>query len=305
MYLATFSNVKVFLVLFAGVFGISTAAIFVKLSTEATGLDGIGFNLFLAASRLIISSVIMFPLWKKLTKEQFKLKTLKYCILAGICLACHYVTWFLSLAYTSVAASTAIVTTCPIWLVLISRYFFKEKLSFWTIFGIIISMIGGLIIACDGIQLNILSTNLLLGDFLALVSSWVYSLYFLFGREAQRKGLTTNVYALITYSTAALVLSPLPYFFKISYIGHPTIVYFYLVLMAIFAQIIGQTSLNLSLRWISPITVTLAVMFEPMFAGVFAYIFFGEVPSIILLIGVIVLLFGVGFTTISLRKQTE
>ena len=55
MYQVNFNTGKIFLILFFGVFGISTAAIFVKLATETTGLDGIGFSLFLAASRLIIS----------------------------------------------------------------------------------------------------------------------------------------------------------------------------------------------------------------------------------------------------------
>jgi len=75
----------------------------------------------------------------------------------------------------------------------------------------------------------------------------------------------------------------------------------YIFLMAIFAQIIGQNCLNLSLRWTSPIIVTLAVMFEPIFAGILAYIVFDEAPSYILLIGVTILLIGVGVTAVNLK----
>ena len=134
-----------------------------------------------------------------------------------------------------------------------------------------------------------------------LVSAWVYSIYFLFGKEAQRKGLVTSLYAVIAYSASAITLFPLPYFFQTNYIGHPIIVYLYIFLMAIFAQIIGQNCLNLSLRWTSPIIVTLAVMFEPIFAGILAYIVFDEAPSYILLIGVTILLIGVGVTAVNLK----
>jgi|694.fasta_scaffold87591_6 drug/metabolite transporter (DMT)-like permease len=303
MYQVNFNTGKIFLVLFFGVFGISTAAIFVKLATETTGLDGIGFSLFLAASRLIISSLLMFPFWKQLKHAQIQPNAIKYSILAGICLAIHYVTWFLSLSYTSVTASTAIVTTCPIWVALISRFFFGEKLSKGTIIGIIIATFGGLIIANDGMKGDTLAQNPILGNLLSLVSAWVYSIYFLFGKEAQRKGLVTSLYAVIAYSASAITLFPLPYLFQTNYIGHPIIVYLYIFLMAIFAQIIGQNCLNLSLRWISPIIVTLAVMFEPIFAGILAYIVFDETPSYILLIGVTILLIGVGVTAVNLKSR--
>lgn len=301
MYQVNFNTGKIFLILFFGVFGISTAAIFVKLATETTGLDGIGFSLFLAASRLIIFSLLMFPFWKQLKHAKIQPNAIRYSILAGICLAIHYATWFLSLSYTSVTASTAIVTTCPIWVALISRFFFGEKLSKETIIGITIATFRGLIIANDGMKGGTPAQNPILGNLLSLVSAWVYSIYFLFGKEAQRKGLVTSLYAVIAYSASAITLFPLPYFFQTNYIGHPIIVYLYIFLMAIFAQIIGQNCLNLSLRWTSPIIVTLAVMFEPIFAGILAYIVFDEAPSYILLIGVTILLIGVGVTAVNLK----
>ena len=296
---STPSSWKIGSLLFLGVFGISTAAIFVRLSTTTTGLDNIGFSLFLAASRLTISSLIMFPLWKGISKVELQRGAIISSLIAGVCLACHYVTWFLSLSHTTVAASTTIVTTNPIWVCLFSWFFFKEKPSRFTILGIALALFGGLLIGYDGTLSETLGKNQLLGYFLALIGSWVYSIYFLAGREAQRQGLGTGHYAVIAYGTAALVLLPFPYFFNTGYIGYPAIVYVYLFLMAVLSQVIGQTCLNWSLRWTSPVIVTLAVMFEPIFSGVLAYICFGEVPSPLVFIGGTILLSGVGIAAVN------
>jgi drug/metabolite transporter (DMT)-like permease len=299
---STPSHWKIGTVLFIGVFGISTAAIFVRLSTITTGLDGIGFSLFLAASRLTISSLIMFPLWRGISNRELQPGAITYSLIAGICLALHYVSWFLSLSYTSIAASTTIVTTNPIWVCLLSWLFFKQRPSNLTVLGIILALLGGLLIGYDGTISENFGKNPLFGYFLALIGSWVYSIYFLVGREAQQKGLSTGHYAVIVYTTSALVLLPFPYFFNTDYIGYPAIVYVYLLLMAIVSQVIGQTSLNWSLRWISPVLVTLAVMFEPVFSGLLAYICFQEVPSPRLLIGAIVLLLGVGLAAVNSKS---
>ncbi|BBD63359.1 hypothetical protein NIES2109_62090 (plasmid) [Nostoc sp. HK-01] len=289
------SRFQISFALFIGVFGISMAAIFVRLSTQATGIHGIGFSLFLSASRLILSSLIMFPLWSGLSRTESQRRAFFYAGVAGICLAIHYVTWFLSLSYTSIAASATIVTTNPIWVALLSWIFFKEKPSRKTVLGIVLAIFGGLVIGYDGaMTANNTAKNPILGNFLALIGSWVYSLYFLAGREAQSQGLTTGIYAVTAYGSAALILLPLPYFFGSGYTNYPAVVYLYIFLMALLSQVIGQTCLNWSLRWISPIIVTLAVMFEPVFSSIFAYIFFKEVPSFMLLIGATILLVGVG-----------
>ncbi|MBF2022625.1 MAG: hypothetical protein IGR93_21670 [Hydrococcus sp. C42_A2020_068] len=53
---------QVGLILFIGILAVSTAAIFIRLSTESAGGRGVGFSLFLAASRLIKSKTIVYPL---------------------------------------------------------------------------------------------------------------------------------------------------------------------------------------------------------------------------------------------------
>ncbi|MBV9385433.1 MAG: EamA family transporter [Chroococcidiopsidaceae cyanobacterium CP_BM_ER_R8_30] len=283
---------QIIFILSIGVFAISTAAIIIRLATEAAGLRGSGFSLFLAASRLTIASFIMLPAWRSLY-QNLTAKSLFYSTLAGVFLGLHYATWITSLSYTSIAASTTLVTTNPVWVTLISWFWFKEKPSISTIIGISIAMVGGVLIGLDGITMNAKGSHVLWGNFLALVGSWAISIYFLLGREAQRQGLGTSLYAAIAYSAAALTLLPLPQFFATPYLGYPLSVYAYTILLALLPQLIGQTSLNWAVTQISPTVVTLVITLEPIVASFLGYLLFGEFPNSYAIVGSLILLIGV------------
>ena len=54
--------------------------------------------------------------------------------ISGLFLAAHYVLWFESLQYTSVASSTVIVTLQPLFSMIVGYFLFKEiyeRSSFW------------------------------------------------------------------------------------------------------------------------------------------------------------------------------
>lgn len=285
-------------VLLIGVLAVSTAAIFIRLIMTTAGINNIGFSLFIAASRLLISAVILIPTWQSLKKDRYSTKALMYAIAAGVCLALHFATWITSLAFTSIAASTVLVTTNPIWVAILSRLWFKEKLSKYTIISILIALAGSTIVALADYQSNQL-TNPLLGNILALIGSVMASLYLLFGAQAQRQGLKISSYIVVAYSSSALILCPLPLLFGVSYFGYPSMVYVYVFLMAIVSQIIGHTSFNWAIKWISPTLVTLSILFEPIGSSILGYFIFAETPANLVIFGGLVLLLGVALAIIT------
>lgn len=169
--------------------------------------------------------------------------------------------------------------------------------------GIGVAMIGGVWVSLEGGKESPAHPSPFFGNMMALLGAWAYSFYFLAGREAQRRGLGTGHYAALAYTASAVVLIPMPWFCEVGYGGYPTEVYGYLLGMALLAQVIGQTCLNMSLRWISPVIITLAVMFEPIFSSLLAYPFFGEVPSLTLVFGGTLILFGVACAGVGSRPK--
>lgn len=288
------SRWQIGIVLIVGIIGVSLAAIWIRLANEvAIPQNNVGFSLFLAATRLIIAALILLPTSRNLKLAEINSTSVYYAIAAGVCLAIHFATWITSLTYTSIAASTVLVTTNPIWVGLFSWWWYKERLTRQGIIAIAMALIGGMIIAIADSQSSANYSNPILGDMLALIGAVMASLYIIFGSQAQRIGLNTRNYIAIAYSTAALCLFPLPFLYSTSYFGYPKQVYLYIFLMAILSQMVGHTSLNWSMRWISPTLVSLSLLFEPVVASFVAAIAFKEIPSFNLLLGGLIILMGI------------
>jgi drug/metabolite transporter (DMT)-like permease len=297
---------QIILILFIGIVAVSTAAIFIRLGMSASGeIQSFGFSLFLAASRLIVASLILLPAWRNIQRLRVEPKAYYYAIAAGICLALHFAAWITSLAYTSIAASTTLVTTNPIWVALLSWLWWREKLSRQTLIGIVIALGGTILIALGDANFGGVDSNPILGDFLALCGSWLVSLYLLFGSQAQKQGLGIGHYIAIAYSTGALVLFPLPFLFHSNYWEYPREVYLYVLLLAIFSQLIGHTSFNWALRWLSPTSVTLSILFEPISSSFLGFFFFGELPSQLVLLGGLILLTGVAIAIVGKKELNK
>lgn len=292
------------LILIIGVLAVSTSSILIRLANQEAGTSGLGFSLVLAASRLTLSAIIILPAWPTLLQQRLQPGAWLYASAAGLCLAAHFALWITSLTYTSIAASTALVTTNPVWVALLSRFWFGEKLSKLSVTGIAIALFGTIAIALGSAGgANAGSRNELLGDFLALAGSWAVSLYLLLGREAQRRGLGISGYSAIAYTTAAIALLPLPLAFNASYTGYPHVVYVCILLTAIVPQLVGHTIFNWAVVRISPTLVTLAILFEPAGASYFGYLLFGEVPAPAVLAGAGLLLLGVAAAAFGAQKS--
>ena len=283
---------QIWLILLAGIVSVSTAAIFIRLAFDAVAKPGVGFSLVLAASRLSLASLFLIPAWRNFRTVSLPQPALAYSIASGIFLAVHFAAWITSLAYTSIVASATLVTTNPIWVALISWIWFKEKPSLITAGGIGLALLGSLVIAVGSDSASV-GSNPLLGNFLALMGSWAISLYFLLGREAQKRGLSIATHVALTYTTAAILLLPLPFLFGVGYGGYPAQVYWWILLLALFPQLVGHTSFNWAVRWISPTLVTLTILAEPIGASILGMIVFHENPGWVVAGGAILILAGV------------
>jgi drug/metabolite transporter (DMT)-like permease len=288
------------LILALGVLAVSTAAVLVRWGTQGLSTDSfgttVGFSMLLAAGRLSLAAIFLSPQLFYWPWPDLSDRNLRYALLAGGALAAHFSLWFTSLSYTSVAASTTLVTTTPIWSALISYVWLQQTLKPRTMLGMGIALMGSALIGW-GEPTSAAASHPLLGNALALAAAWAVSLYFLWSQCAQAAGLHLHRYALIAYSTAAILLLPMPLLLGVPYTGWPRTLYLAIVLLALIPQLVGHTSLNWGVRWLSPTWVTLLVLAEPVAASLFALLLFGEVPALSVVVGGAIVLMGL---TISL-----
>ncbi|MFN4280937.1 DMT family transporter [Thermosynechococcus sp.] len=286
---------QIALVLGMGVAAVSTAAVLVRwgvagLPTHA-GETTVALSIFLAAGRLGVAALLLIPQlatwpWPDLTRQN-----LRWALAAGVALAAHFSLWFTSLNYTSVAASTTLVTTTPIWSALGGYLWQRQTLQPRTWVGMAIAL-GGSALIGTGEPTSAGARNPLWGNGLAIAAAWAVSAYFICGQAAQKAGLSIHRYAFVAYATAAAVLLPLPPLLGLGYTGWPPKLYAAILLLALIPQLVGHTSLNWGMRWLSPTGVTLLVLAEPMVASLFALLLFGEVPTTAVIIGGTLVLVG-------------
>ena len=303
---------RLYLILAAGVVAVSLAAIFIRYAQAP--------SLIVAAYRMTIASLILLPLTlPALRKTSLTRANAPYALLAGVFLGIHFATWISSLSFTTVAASAAIVATQPLWVALFSWLFLGTPPSFVTLLGILVS-VGGMAMIGFGDFSG--GSRPLLGDGLALVGGICAAAYFLLGRSAQKRGLGINAYVGVAYSTAALVLLPLPLLQLILttsssesaqpwtgllsslYFGYPASSFFWIALLALIPQLIGHTSFNYAVRFLPPTLVSTLLLLEPVGAALLAILLFREIPGATTLIGSVFLLAGVAITIQSSRPKT-
>ena len=122
-------QINPYLILAVGVISVSTSAIFVKVSSASAGV--------IAFYRLLFTVLLMLPIFIVKYVEELKLISKKdwfFSILSGVFLAFHFILWFESLNYTSVASSTVLVTLQPLFAFVGTYIFFKESCCFICIF---------------------------------------------------------------------------------------------------------------------------------------------------------------------------
>lgn len=269
---------KYFLI-FIGIVSVSLAAIFIKMSSSEP--------IVIATFRMGISSLILFPFYF-IKKKRFILKDdLKIFVFSGLFLALHFYTWITSLRFTTIMSSTVLVTTNPIFVSIFSYFLFKKIIKKKTIFAIILSIIG-VIFMSNGFSI---SSNLK-GDLLALFGAIFASLYIISNYYLRKKYDLLDIIFPV-YSISFIVLFFLSIFLKAKIYPLPFKEYLLFFLIAIIPQVIGHSIFNYSLKFFSPVFISLTILGEPIGATIFGIIFFKEIPKILEMIGGFLIITGI------------
>jgi drug/metabolite transporter (DMT)-like permease len=139
-----------------------------------------------------------------------------------------------------------------------------------------------------------------MGDGLALLGAITASGYFLVGRKMRRNQDLLS-YIFPVYSTAGLVLVILSFVFQKPFFGYPHSTYLFLFLLALIPQLIGHTTFNWALRYLSASMVAVTILGEPIGSTILAYFILGEGLTIWKVLGGVLIFVGI---LISLRRDS-
>ncbi|MGE7667077.1 DMT family transporter [Ureibacillus composti] len=272
-----------FIPIVIGVISIALSAILVKLAEAEAGV--------IAFYRMLFSVLLMSPIF--FTKYVHEIKLLSrrdwiFSSIAGVFLAFHFILWFESLNYTSVASSTVLVTLQPLFAFVGTYFFFKEPLSVKTIISGLIAISGSILISWGDFKV---SGTALYGDILALIACGLVTGYFLFGQDV-RKRLSLITYTMVVYSISTICLFIYMIIGRESFGPYSTMTWVWFILLALIPNLLGHTLFNWALKWVSTNVISVAVLFEPIGAAILAYFVFEEFLKATQILGGIIVILG-------------
>jgi drug/metabolite transporter (DMT)-like permease len=258
---------------------VGAAAIFARFALASGGA------LAVACARLTLAAIVLIVL----AAARGRLRVIdgraeRSLLFAGALLAVHFATWIASLNYASVAISTLLVCSSPIFteIYAVARRGRVDPAAATSVLG----ALAGVAIVVGAPD----RTNTPLGIVLALVGAITFGAYLIVVRGVDRRYDTLAVTAR-TYATAAVLLAiaaaathdHLPPF------GDAR-AWFGIAAMAFVSQLFGHTALNAGVRVLTATFVSTFTLIEPVIAAILAAWLFGEHVTILTALGALVIL---------------
>ena len=289
-------KLKTYLILFGGVFALSTSAIFVKLSSAPSAVTAF-YRLLLAWAMLLP----FFLLGKGSRREmaEMGMRQWRQILCAGLFLALHYVLWFESLNYTSTASSTVIVCLQPLFSLALERFIGRKKIRRAALTGCAVALIGCFVIGAGDFQI---SGRALIGDVMAFVAAGVISCYYFVG-ESVRKEISAVTYSTAAYLASALILLIYILIRRDPLSGFPADTWKAFLGIALISTIGGQFVFNLLLKKLPASAVTMGILGEPIGTCILAYFILKEGMATDQFIGFAVIMAGMAIFFMPEKKR--
>lgn len=293
-----------------GILAVSTASIFIRYAQQEAP------SLFIAASRLSLAALILaVPTLLRRRQElaQLHRRDLILAMISGFFLALHFATWISSLEFTSVASSVVLVTTTPIFVAVLSPLLLREPLRRVAALGLLLAF-GGVVLvalsdACKFLDWQLMcaspgalfASETLKGNTLALAGAFSAAIYVMIGRRLRAK-LSLLSYIFIVYGMAAVILVAFMTYAGYSFIGYSPATYLWVLLLALIPQLIGHTTFNWALGYLSAAFVSITLLGEPIGSTILAYLILHESPGLFEISGGILILSGILIASLSENK---
>lgn len=248
----------------------------------------------ISALRWIFSAVIVLVAvlvydWKKL---KIKLRDVWMFAFIGICSSLAMSTfYFLSMERTSVAVSDVLLYTSPIWVMIFSAVFLKEKITAKKALSIMLAFAGCAFVSGVFEQKNT-SFNVL-GILLGICSGIAYSLYSVAGKIILGKydRITLTVYNFIFAAVGALFIINVPQTAKAIAVNAGALKP--IAMLAVTGTVVPFFMYTAALKHLSPSGAAVLCCIEPVSATAVSVFVIGEKLSIMQFLGIVFIMFAI------------
>jgi drug/metabolite transporter (DMT)-like permease len=282
----------------------STAILAIKLSTMHPAMLG--------ALRLLVAAQVLMPLYLRDSRRcgrscRTMLAEARPSFLPGVLLALHFISWNYGARLTFAANANLIVNMMPVAMPFVMYALAGTRISRRELLGTVVAMAGVLVLTGFNVRLG---SNTLAGDLLCFVSMLFFVLYIALGTRNNHQA-TVWLYVVPLYWTAGLFALLLSSGFIMAEglwqggvvpAGFDLVIELaYPVYLGLFPTIVGHTIFNRSMQVLPSQVVSIAMLNQFIFAGIFAFLLFGEIPAASFLPAAALMLVGAALSILQPR----
>lgn len=289
------TNAKPRLALAIGILCISVFPILVKLN-----LTG---GLISAFYRMAIAAMLLLPY--VVITQKFKLPRTSILLLAIVCgllFASDVAVWNISIQQSSATQATLLTNLSPVWVGVFSFLFLKNKpaTNFWI--GTLIAIFGMITLVGFEFFLNL---NFNAAFLLAILSGVLYAVYMLVSKNILSE-MDVVSFMMVTLLTSTLFLGIVCLILKEPFSGFSNLGWVVLFIQGIVCQLIAWLLISYATQNMRATRVSLSLLGQAVLATLLAWLFLDEKITFQMIIGGLILLFGIRITfyskTLSLKK---
>lgn len=268
--------------------------IVVSITVQDVSPIDLGFLRFLVATPIML--LVLFIRKKKVRIPVKELPSLAVLGLTGVTFL--YIFQFVGIQYTTASTASVLINTNVVFIAILSSLFLKEVFSFKKTAGIVLSFSGvAVVIGAQMINENIVFSNIFfIGCLLMLLSAFCWTIYSIVGKRLLAKydpfTITLYIFVLGTLFFLPVVL---PNIFtvipKIPFNGWMAVLY-----LAVLCSVFGYVAWYYALSKIEASKVAVFLNLIPLFAITTSFFITNEIPTVLFLIGTILIIYGVYLT---------
>jgi drug/metabolite transporter (DMT)-like permease len=247
--------------------------------------------LIIVLGRVLFSSIFLLILILYL-KEDIKLKEKNhyfYLITMGVILTIHWSTFFKSIQMSTVAIGLLTFSTFPVFVTFLEPYFFKEKIKFSDIIIAIVTF-SGVILVVPKFKFG---NNLTEGALWGIASGFTYAILSMLNRKYVKE-YSSSVIVFYEQVVATAVLLPFCFLYKPEVLIKDILLL--ILLGVVFTGISHLTFIN-GLKKVKTQTAGIISSLEPVYGIIFAGFLLREIPTLREILGGIVILSTVFYST--------
>jgi drug/metabolite transporter (DMT)-like permease len=286
----------------AGVF-FGTAAIFIRFVQGLDSFSIVFWRLVIACAALIallvvFGRVIQFKLVRENWKELLGL---------GLFLGLHFVFFTFSVRDTTILNATVLVSTAPIFSMLVSSFLFRVKPSRFALVGLMVSFIGVCVIAFGETMATKTAgqsvSPTLKGDLEGVAAAAVEAFYLNYGGRVRKEmGLLSAMLPIYAFSAIIVVVLSFPAGNPISPLPLVAETALPLVGLGLLPTAIAHTLYFSSLSNLKSFETASLALLEPVGATLLGIAAFQEVPAPVFAFGAVMVLAGTFFVIRNRRR---